>query len=113
MTTTILVSAEDGYRDGLLIGNPDQVFDGEAFEGDSNSVDIWPADPQLSIKTGREFSRLICVVTTDSIELAITYKTQDVHYVPAVPVRVTAGGRTTYAAIAPAGICRVWIRKIA
>lgn len=112
MTTTVIVSAEDAYRDGLLIGNPDHVFDGEAFEGDSNSVDVWPPEPQLSIRTGRQFSRLACVVTTEDVAIAITYKNHEPADVPEVPVRVTAGGRTTYAVIVPAGICKIWIRKL-
>ncbi len=113
MSTTILVSAEGGYLDGLLIGNPTHVFTGEAFAGDSNSNSSrqWDATPVLDVATTKGNNRLIVVVTDEAIEFIITGRTVDPATVTGVPVVPADGGRVAYSCLSPGGRCKLWIRR--
>jgi len=113
---TILVSHKNGHKDGMLIGDPEFVYDGEAFISDSNSStseDGWAPEPNITSNIGGMTDRLCILITDEDVQIGFT-KTKNGRpdENTAVPVRTRGLPQVAYNCFLPGGKVRIFVRKL-
>jgi hypothetical protein len=102
----ILVSKPDAFRDNCLIGAP---ADSVRIADDDVPL-AWTDDPQIQFSTLERASRLLVILATEHIEVAIVGRGQSPATAETVLIETPPGGRTAYTCYAPSGVSRVFVR---